>query len=211
MNGEVDAATFRRPRARRAGGAGRRGRRLPARLARSGAPAAALAALAFAWGAAPARAQAAPAPPAAAQTVAGRIGPYDIPLFAAPAAPHATGAGRLVYAASPFGVAVTPEGRARYDVRVTAAGLPAPSALGAYAAYVAWAVTPDLSTWSRLGEVGNDTTTVGPVDFNKFLLVITAEATATPAAHAGPTVLHGASPSTWLQSFLSHPMFRGVW
>ena len=29
-------------------------------------------------------------------------------------------------------------------------------------------------------------------------------------AHAGPTVLHGTSPSGWLQSFLTHPLFRGI-
>jgi hypothetical protein len=51
---------------------------------------------------------------------------------------------------------------------------------------------------------------VGPVELNKFLLIITAEADTTGAAHAGPTVLHGTSPSGWLQSFLTHPLFRGI-
>ena len=46
---------------------------------------------------------------------------------------------------------------------------------------------------------------------NKFLLVITAEAEQPlRRSHAGPTVLHGTSPSGWLQSFLSHPLFRGI-
>ena len=115
-----------------------------------------------------------------------------------------------MYAPSPFGVAVTADGRAIYDVQITAAGLPAPSTLGAFSSYVAWAVTPDLSQWRRLGSVQNGTGTVGHVDFNKFLLVITAEADSAPASHAGPTVLHGTSPSGWLQSFLTHPLFRGV-
>jgi hypothetical protein len=48
------------------------------------------------------------------------------------------------------------------------------------------------------------------VAMNKFLLVITAEADSAPAEHAGPTVLHGTSPSGWLQSFLTHPLFRGI-
>ena len=137
-------------------------------------------------------------------------GPYDIALFATPKAPVARGTARLVYAASPFGVAVTADGRAQYDIQVTAAELPVPSSLGAYTAYVAWAATPDLSTWVRLGTIRNGTSTVGHVDLNKFLLVITAEADSTPARHAGPTVLHGTSPSGWLQSFLNHPMFRGI-
>ena len=54
-----------------------------------------------------------------------------------------------------------------------------------------------------------DVDTVGHAELNKFLLVITAEAEAQPASRTGPTVLHGTSPSGWLQSFLSHPLFRG--
>lgn len=137
-------------------------------------------------------------------------GPYDIPLFATPKAASAAGSARLVYASSPFGVAVTADGRAQYDIQITAANLPAPSALGRYRAYVAWAATPDLATWVRLGTVRNGTSTVGHVDLNKFLLVISAEADSAPVKHAGPTVLHGTSPSGWLQSFLNHPMFRGI-
>lgn len=136
-------------------------------------------------------------------------GPFDIPLFSTPAVAAAHGHARLVYAPSPFGIAVTPDGRASYDVQVTADGLPKPSTLGAYTTYVAWSVTPDLKAWHRLGPIGNGVTTVGRAEENKFLLVITAEASPS-AAHAGPTVLHGTSPSGWLQSFLSHPLFRGM-
>ena len=137
-------------------------------------------------------------------------GPYDIPLFATPKTPQATGSARLVYARSPFGVAVTADGRAQYDIQVTAASLPAPATLGAFTTYVAWATTPDLERWDRLGTIANGTSTVGHVTLNKFLLVITAEADSAPTTHAGPTVLHGTSPSGWLQSFLNHPMFRGI-
>jgi hypothetical protein len=137
-------------------------------------------------------------------------GPYDIPLFSTPTAPMATGSARLVFAESPFGIAVTADGRAQYDVQVTAAHLPDPSSLGRYRAYVAWATTPDLTRWDRLGTIANGTTTIGHVELNKFLVVITAEADTAPRAHAGPTVLHGTSPSGWLQSFLNHPMFRGI-
>ncbi len=137
-------------------------------------------------------------------------GPYDIALFATPIVPVAVAQARLVSAPSPFGVAVTADGRAVYDVQITASGLPAPASLGAYRAYVAWAATPDLTRWVRLGAVANGHSTVGHIDLNKFLLVITAEASPAPPAHAGPTVLHGTSPSGWLQSFLTHPLFRGV-
>jgi hypothetical protein len=137
-------------------------------------------------------------------------GPYDIPLFATPKAPMATGAARLVFASSPFGIAVTADGRARYDVEITASALPAPATLGAFTAYVAWAATPGLEQWERLGTITNGTSTVGPVTFNKFLIVVTAESDSAPKTHAGPTILHGTSPSGWLQSFLNHPMFRGI-
>jgi hypothetical protein len=137
-------------------------------------------------------------------------GPFDIALFATASAPAAEGHARLVYAASPFGIAVTADGRARYDIQVTAAGLPAPASLGAYGAYVAWEVTTDLSGWKRLGVITNGQTTVGQAELNKFLLVITAEADSSVTSHTGPTILHGNSPSGWLQSFITHPLFRGI-
>jgi hypothetical protein len=141
------------------------------------------------------------------QRLAG-FGPYDINLLSTNTAPAAQGHARLVFAQSPFGVAVTADGRSRYDAQISASDLPAPSSLGAYTAYVAWEVTTDLRTWHRLGVVTNGLTTVGTADQNKFLLVITAEADSAATVRAGPTVLHGTSPSGWLQSFLAHPLFR---
>ncbi|MEO6864254.1 MAG: hypothetical protein ABI229_02265 [Gemmatimonadaceae bacterium] len=146
-----------------------------------------------------------------AVSLVGPTGPFDIPLFATPPVPAAHGVARLVYASSPFGIAVTADGRARYDIQVTAAGLPAPSTLGAFTTYVAWEVTPDLDKWIRLGPITNGTTTVGSAEANKFLFVVTAEPGASQSVHTGPTVLHGTSPSGWLQSFLTHPLFRGVY
>ena len=137
-------------------------------------------------------------------------GPYDITLPATAKAPSAQGQARLVFAASPFGIAVTADGRARYDIQVTASNLPVASSLGSYSSYVAWEVSTDLSTWRRLGVVSNGKSTVGQAELNKFLFVITAEADSAATTHAGPTILHGHSPSGWLQSFLTHPLFRGV-
>lgn len=142
--------------------------------------------------------------------LAAPAGPYDIVLHPSAAAPGAQGRARLIPTDSPFGVGVTADGHASYDIRVFASRLPPPASLGKFTAYVAWAVVPDLSQWVRLGPVRNGTTTVGPAELNKFLLVITAETDSAPAAHAGPTVLHGTSPSGWLQSFVTHPLFRGI-
>ena len=157
---------------------------------------------------------AAAAAPAAgrAQSPAPREGPYDIPLFHTPRAAAASGQARLFYASSPFGIAVTVDGVDRYEVRVTVRGLPAPSSLGPYRAYVAWQVAPDLSAWQRLGVVRNGTVVVGTTGMNKFMFVVTAEASDTASTHRGPIVLHGTSPSGWLESFLSHDaFFRGVY
>jgi len=140
----------------------------------------------------------------------GAVAQYDISLVPGPAAPGAEGSARLLFADSPFGVAVTEDGRHSYNVRITATGLPEPATLGSYRAFVAWEVSTDLAKWHRLGTVGNGTTTVGRAEWNKFLLVITAEPDSVPSTHSGPTVLHGTSPSGWLQRFLSHPLFRGI-
>jgi len=137
-------------------------------------------------------------------------GPYDIALHPTRAAPGARGRARLIPTDSPFGVGVTADGRASYRIRIAAARLPRPGSLGRFTAYVAWAATPDLTRWVRLGAVRNGSSTVGPVELNKFLLVITAEADSAAATHAGPTLLHGTSPSGWLQSFVTHPLFRGI-
>jgi hypothetical protein len=101
-------------------------------------------------------------------------------------------------------------GHASYDVQITASSLPAPASLGQYTAYVAWVTSTDLSEWHRLGVIANGSTTLGQAELNKFLLVITAETDSAATAHAGPTILHGTSPSGWLQSFLTHPLFRGI-
>jgi hypothetical protein len=144
-----------------------------------------------------------------ALVVIAALGPWDIRLFPGPQAPDASGQARLVYATSPYGVAVTADGHARYDIQVTTKGLPEPASLGGYAAYVAWQASPDLTQWTRLGAITNGTTTVGTVDLNKFLFIVTAESSATTTTHHGPTVLHGTSPSGWLQNFMTHPLFRG--
>jgi hypothetical protein len=138
------------------------------------------------------------------------LGPYDIKLLNTPRTPTAQGTARLVFAQSPFGVTVTADGRSSYEVQLSLTGLPEPASLGPYKTYVAWAATTDLSKWHRLGPVTNGNSTVGQIELNKFMLVITAEANATPAAKKGPTVLHGISPSGWLQSLTTHPLFRGI-
>ena len=134
--------------------------------------------------------------------------PFTLLVFNTPKAPQAKATAQLVYAQSPYGISITPDGHAVYDIKLTVSGLPEPATLGKYTTYVAWAATPDLSQWKRLGTVKNGTTTVGSVEFNKFLFVISAEASDAVTTETGPTVLHGTSPSGYLQTFLGHGLFR---
>ncbi len=101
---------------------------------------------------------------------------------------------------TPFGAAVTPEGRHRYDAALTARGLPDPSTLGPYSVYVAWLTTPLLTPMIKLGEVGNGTSPLGSVDLGKFLILVSAEASADVAERRGRLVLRGRSPSTRMRS-----------
>lgn len=137
-------------------------------------------------------------------------GPYDIILLRTAAVPEAEGSARLQYAPSPFGVAVTPDGVARWDVRFTITGLPPAASLGAFQGYVAWGTSSNLTQWDRLGVVDNGTTTRGRITRNKFLVVVTAEADTLATTRSGPTIFHGISPSSWLQSLMTHALFRGI-
>jgi FtsP/CotA-like multicopper oxidase with cupredoxin domain len=95
--------------------------------------------------------------------------------------------------AGAFGVAVDRDGRYRHHLAVTLADLPAPATLGA-THYVAWATTPTLAPMRRLGVVRNGTTTLGPVSFERFLLVVSAERDSTPDTWTR-LVLRGFSPN----------------
>ncbi|MGH7418671.1 MAG: hypothetical protein ACREKB_12945, partial [Candidatus Rokuibacteriota bacterium] len=120
---------------------------------------------------------------------------YCIDLVPVPELPGASGAVDLGRARSPFATAVTRDGVLIYDLTVTLAGLPAPAALGPYAAYVAWVTTPDLEPMVRLGVVTNGRTALGPVAFNKFLVLVSAEASPEVTVRRGTLVLRGSSPS----------------
>src|SRR5688500_9476727 len=65
---------------------------------------------------------------------------YCIDLVPAPDFPNAAGAVELRRVPSPFGAAVTADGRHSWDLRLTLAGLPDPRSLGV-STYVAWATT----------------------------------------------------------------------
>ncbi len=120
---------------------------------------------------------------------------YCIDLVPVPDLPAASGVVALGRARSPFGIAVTRDGVVVYDLAVTLAGLPRPETLGPYTSFVAWVTTPDLTPMVKLGAVTNGSTALGTVALNKFLILISAEASAEVTERRGKLVLRGTSPS----------------
>jgi len=101
---------------------------------------------------------------------------------------------------SPYGVTVTPEGRHRHELVAHLARLPDPATLGPYTAYVAWATPLTLDPVTRLAEVRNGRNELGEVALNKYLVWVTAEASADVTERAGPLVVRGRSPSSRMEA-----------
>ncbi len=120
---------------------------------------------------------------------------YRIELFHTPDFPDAFGHAVLGRTPSPFGTRVSADGRHEFDVTLNISGLPDPSTIGAYSTYVAWTTTPLMRPILNLGVVGNGRTRVGHIGFNKFLILVTAEATAGGDSWQGRIVLRGISAS----------------
>ncbi|MEE8477014.1 MAG: multicopper oxidase family protein [Gemmatimonadales bacterium] len=121
---------------------------------------------------------------------------YCIELVAAPRFEATSGRVGLRFADSPFTHSVTADGRSRFDAEITLEGLPPVGSLGGFTHYVAWVATPVLFPIRKLGVVGNGTTLLGPIDYNKFVVLITAEPSDTTEDWSGPIVLRGQSAST---------------
>jgi FtsP/CotA-like multicopper oxidase with cupredoxin domain len=124
---------------------------------------------------------------------------YCIELLPAAGVEGAMGNAHLLPPSSPFGIAVTPAGGMLWDIEFVLRGLPAPSSLGAYRTYVAWATTPQLTPVVKLGEVRNGRVRAGRISFDRFLLLITAESSAAVTARGGRMVLRGSSAGLRMQ------------
>ena len=112
----------------------------------------------------------------------------------------ARGLVRLKRISSPFGVTVTADGHHIHELTVWLEGLPDPSSLGPYTAYVAWVTPLKLDPVIRLGEVQNGDNPLGRVAFNKYLILISAEASASVDTRSGPLVVRGRSPSSRMEA-----------
>lgn len=123
-----------------------------------------------------------------------------IELFSTTRGGDAAGVVELRRPWSPFGVTVAPDGRHRHALVAWIARLPDPSTLGPYTAYVAWATPLALDPVLRLGEVTNGRNDLGEVALNKYLVWVTAEASADVTERAGPLVIRGRSPSSRMEA-----------
>ncbi len=97
---------------------------------------------------------------------------------------------------SPFGVAVNSAGNHLYEGILTLDGLPDPATLGDYDHIVAWLATPLFDTVINLGPVANGTRSIGEIDLNKFMILVTAEARPDAPEWEGRLLLRASSPSS---------------
>lgn len=124
-------------------------------------------------------------------------------LIPSAAAGAARGLAKLTLATSPFGVTVTEDGRYVYDIRLEIRGLE----IRPDVTYVVWAVTPTLDRRKKLGVVAEDLTAYGQVDWNRFMVVVTAETSPDVEEWQGPILFSAASPSGKMQTMAGEEIF----
>lgn len=130
------------------------------------------------------------------------IAPFASPLCAelvpTPDLASATGMLELRAVRSPFGVAVSPEGRLRHRLVARIDSLPPPHSLGDFRAYVAWGYDVTMGQERRLAVVQNGETALGELPYERFRVVISAERSPTATTRTGRLVMRATSPSALL-------------
>jgi hypothetical protein len=118
----------------------------------------------------------------------------------------ASGTGHVTFAASPFGVALAPDGSYLYDVGIELSHLKRPGS----GTLVAWATTTQVDQIRRLGALDDAFRGHGQVSWNKFLLVVTLEESDDPEAEtwSGPIVMRGMSRSGMMHTMAGHGPFQ---
>lgn len=123
-----------------------------------------------------------------------------------PGARLAKGKADVVFARSPYGLALSADGSYLYELRISIDNL-APARDGAY---VAWVTTPQLDQRVRLGALDADHKVSGAVGWNKFLVVVTLEEDEAEGAESwtGPVVVRGMSRSGLMHTQAGHGPFE---
>lgn len=123
-----------------------------------------------------------------------------------PGTGRASGTAHVTFASSPFGVALAPDGSYLYDVdlRLTDMKTPASGVL------VAWVTTTQVDEVRRVGALDGHMSVQGQVAWNKFLVVVTLEATddASATTWSGPIALRGMSRSGMMHTMAGHGPFQ---
>ena len=137
--------------------------------------------------------------------------PFCSELVPVPGLSRGRGMLELRYIRSPFGVAVTLDGRLRHAVLARLDSLPPPQSLGPYSAYVAWGYDLTMGREVRLGVVRNGVNHLGELPFDYFRVIISAESSAASFTRRGRLVLRATSPNALM---LAHrdamaPMMSG--
>jgi hypothetical protein len=123
-----------------------------------------------------------------------------------PGARLATGKADVVFARSPYGLALSADGSYVYELHLSIDKL-APAKTGAY---VAWVTTPQLDQRVRLGALDAEHKVSGTVGWNKFLVVVTLEEDEAVGAESwtGPVVVRGMSRSGLMHTQAGHGPFE---
>lgn len=133
------------------------------------------------------------------------LDPRRVPLRRTGPSVGATGHMAVSFARTPFGVAVTRDGRHLRRIEVHVEGLRRKSR----DTYVVWAATPSLDDARRLGTLeGAGGSVVGRVPWNQFMVIVTEEASADLERWQGPVLLTGFSPSSRMHTMRGHGIFE---
>ena len=149
-----------------------------------------------------------PSPPGDARRATGPDY-YQFPMVSTKRVPgtgNASGVGEVVFAQSPFGVALGEDGSYHYDFKVRFERLK-PARGGVY---VVWTTTPELDQIVLAGELADPVAFSGKVAWNKFLVVVTLEPAFDPDATmwTGPIVIRGMSRSGMMHTMAGHGPFE---
>ncbi|MEX2527081.1 MAG: hypothetical protein WEA09_05535 [Gemmatimonadota bacterium] len=121
---------------------------------------------------------------------------------------RAAGVANTTFGSSPFGVSLAADGSYNLTLHVQVDGLPQRNR----GRFVAWATTPDIDEIVRVGTLDETGSVEGPVEWNKFLVVVTLEPEddESPALDqwTGPIVLRGMSRSGMMHTMAGHGPFE---
>lgn len=119
-----------------------------------------------------------------------------------PGTGYSRGTADVTFRPAPFGVSVAPDGSYSYDVRIRFDNLKTPRA----GQYVAWLTTTELDEVVPVGPLDDEGAASGPVDWNKFIVVVTLEDAWNPEADrwSGPVAFRGMSRSGMMHTMIGH-------